>query len=138
MEPPDVGRDLAGDSVPDEIEDSEERQGGDALGDYAGDSFPVGDGDAGEEGKFTDGGGDVAGHVAGPVGFLENRVLGLAPEVDVGDAVEIPVAADAVPAATAVGAGPGVEDAQIGLVERRFEGQKCRPVRRMTGLHGPT
>ena len=106
VEPADVGGDGAGDAVSDELDDSEERQGGDAAGDLAGDSLPVGDGDAGEARELADRRRDVSGHVASAVGALEDRLLRLAAEVDVGDAAALLVAADAVPLVAAVGAGP--------------------------------
>lgn len=123
VEPPDVGGDGAGDAVSDEVDDSEERKGGDAAGDLSGDSLPVGDGEAGETCEPADRRRDVSGHVAGAVGPLEDWVLRLAAEVDVGDAPGLPVAADAVPFVAAVGAGPRVEDAEVRVVERRLEGQ---------------
>lgn len=59
----------------------------------------------------------------------------LAAEVDVGDAAGLLVAAHAVPLVAAVGAGPRVEDSQVGFVERRLECQQRRPVRRRTRAH---
>lgn len=118
----DVGGDRAGELVPDQVEDPEEGEGRDAGGNGAGDGLPVGDGEAGEAGEFADGRRDEAGHVAGAVGLLEDGILGLAAEIDVGDSVRLRVATDTVPAAAALVALPGVEDAEVGLVEGSLEG----------------
>lgn len=124
----DVCRNLSGNPVSDEIEDPEEGQSGNARRNRTGDSLPVGDGEAGEALELTNGRRNVAGHVAGATSLLENGVLGLAPEVDVGDPASLRVAADSVPAAAAVGAGPGVEDAQVRLLQTASESQQCCPV----------
>lgn len=115
--------------------DAEEGEGCDAARDLAGYSPPVGDCDAGETRQLADRRRDVAGHVAGAVGALEDRLLRLAAEVDVGDTAGLLVAAHAVPLVAAVGAGPRVKDSQVGFVERRLECQQRRPVRRRTRAH---
>lgn len=113
----DVGGDLAGELVSNEVEDAEGGEGGEAGGDVAGDGLPVGDDEGGEGVDGADRRREFSGHVAGAAGFLEDGVLGLAAEVDVGDAAGGGVAADAVPVEAAVGAGPRVEEAEVGLVE---------------------
>jgi len=135
VEPADVRRDAAGDAVSDEVDDAEERQGCDAARDLAGDSLPVCDGDAGKSPEPADRRRDVAGHVAGPVSSLEDRLLGLAAEVDVGDAAGLLVAAHAVPVVAAVGTGPRVEDSEVGFVERRLECEQRGSVGRRTRPH---
>lgn len=66
--------------------------------------------------------------MTGAVGPLEYRVLGLSAEGDVCDAAGLRVAANAVPVVATVGASPRVEDAQVGLVEGRLDGQQRCPV----------
>ena len=89
----------------------------DAGGNRAGDSFPVGEGDAGELSEFAYRRGDGAGHDAFPFRALENRLLGDSAEGDGGDAAVGGVAAHAVPAVAAVLAFPRVEYADVRLVE---------------------
>lgn len=115
VEPADVRGDAAGDAVSDEVDDAEERQGRDAARNLPGDSLPVRDGDAGEPRELADRRGDVAGHVASPVRPLEDRLLRLAAEADVRNAAGLLVAAHAVPVVAAVGAGPRVEDSEVGF-----------------------
>lgn len=79
-------------------------------------------------GEEANGWGDPAGHEAGAAGAGEERVFGLAAEWEVGDAAGGGVAADAVPAIAAVVAGPGSEDAEIGLCERVSDRHQRRPI----------
>ncbi|WVZ00855.1 hypothetical protein V8G54_026924 [Vigna mungo] len=119
LEPADVCGDAAGDSVSDE--------GCDAAGDLAGDSLPVCDDDAGETRELADRRRDVAGHVASPVSSLEDRLLRLAAEGDVGDAVGFLVTAHTVPVVAAVGASPRVEDSEASSAALSDGGQERTP-----------
>lgn len=133
-EVPDSIRDTAGEPVADQVEDPEGGQGGDAVGDLAGDALPVGNDECGEVVELADGGADGASHAPGSAGLQEDGVLGLAAEVDVGDPLVGGVAADTVPVAAAVIAGPRVEDTKVGLVEGGLEAQQSHPVRRRAAL----
>lgn len=128
----DVGGESAGDAVSGEVDDAEEGEGGDAARDLAGDSLPVGDDDAGEVRELANLRRDGTGHVARTEGLLEGGVDGTGAEADLGDAVGVAVAGDAVPVVAAVGAGPRVEYAVVGLPESGFEGQQRRQVRLWT------
>lgn len=130
-----IGRDHARDPISNEIHDSEKRKVCDAPWDLAGDSLPIGNDNGGEAREPADGGGDVAGHVTGSVGPLEDGVLGLSTKGDVGDPSGLGVTADAIPVVATVGARPRVEDAQVGLVESCLEGQQCCPVRRRAPIN---
>lgn len=124
VEAPNVAGDLAGEEVTGEINDLEERQGGrDTARDEAGDGVPVGDGEGGELGEVADGRGDGTGHVSGVVGGFEERVVDVqeAAESDVDDAASVGVALDAVPVVATVGASPGTEDSQVGLLQRGLQ-----------------
>jgi len=129
VESADIGGDLAGEFVSDEVENAEGGEGGDAGRDLAGDVLPVSDDEGGEGVDAAYCRRDFAGHVAGATGFLEDWVLRLAAEVDVGDAAGGGIAADAVPVDAAVGARPRVEQAEVGLVQRLAEAQKRLPIR---------
>ncbi|KAI4334591.1 hypothetical protein L6164_019263 [Bauhinia variegata] len=87
-------RNIAGDPVSNEINDSKERQGGDASRDFAGDSLPVGDGNAGESSELTYFRRYETGHITSTVGILEEGVFGLAAEADVSNASGLLVAAN--------------------------------------------
>lgn len=89
----------------------------DAARNHAGDSFPVGDGDAGEVSEFAYRRRDNAGHEPLPFRPLENRLLRHSAEGDAGDAAAFGVAAHAVPAVAAVLAFPRSEHADVRLVE---------------------
>lgn len=110
-----------------EIKNSDRGEGGDAGGYLACDGLPVSDNEGGEVTKVANLRRDFSGHVARATKLPEDRVLGLAAEVDVGDVAGGGVAGDAVPALATVGARPGVEDAQVGLGQGSFEGQECCP-----------
>ena len=121
-EPPDIAWNLARDSVSGEVQELEKRKGGDASGDVAGDTLPVGDGDRREVFEPADGARDVSGHVTGAVGFPEDQVVGLSGEVDFNHPISLRITTYAVPMAT-VAARPRVEDAEIGLTEGCPESQ---------------
>lgn len=108
--------------IPYQIKNSKKWQLGNARRDISRNALPVGDGETREPVQATDGVRYRTGHEPGPVGFFEDGVFGLATEVDVGDPFGGRVAADSVPVVAAVGSGPGVEYAQVGLVEGSFEG----------------
>lgn len=135
MKSADIAGNIAGDPVSNEINDSKERQGGDTGRDFAGDSLPVGDGDAGELSEITDFRRYETRHIASTVGFFEDRIFGLATEADVSNATGLLVAANAVPVVAAVIARPRVEDSQVWLIKSRLEGQQRRPVRRRAAVH---
>lgn len=99
-----ISRDLAGDFIPDEVEDSQVGKRGDARRDFSGDILPVGDDEGGEAVELADGGGDRTGHVAGAAGLFKDWVLGLPTEDNISDPFGFRVAADAVPVGAAVGA----------------------------------
>lgn len=135
-EPPNVAGNFAGQHVAREIKDSKERQGGrDAAREGAGNGLPIGDRKSGELGEVADGRGDGTGHVAGAIDVPEDRVVEEAAKGDVDDAASGGVAADAVPAVATVGASPGTEEADAGLIQRSLEGHESRPFGRRAGLH---
>ncbi|KAJ1388640.1 hypothetical protein SESBI_38980, partial [Sesbania bispinosa] len=72
---PDVARNPARDSVTGEVEDSERGERGNAGGDFAGNGLPVGDNECGEVAKVANLRRDFAGHVAGAAKLLEDWVF---------------------------------------------------------------
>ncbi|KAK6925669.1 hypothetical protein RJ641_007388 [Dillenia turbinata] len=134
----DIGGKFAGEFVTDKVENAEKGKSGYAGRYFAGDSFPVCYDDAGETLEFANGRRDRAGHEPGSTGLFENRVFGLAAEVDVSNLTSIGIATDSVPALAAIDTFPRVEDAQVWLNQICPKCQQCCPVRRWAALHNGT
>lgn len=118
----DIGRYLARYLIPNQIKNSKKRQLRNARRDISRNALPVGYSEAGEPVQAADGVRDRTGHEPCPVCLFEDRVFGLATEVDVGDPLGCRVATDTKPVVAAVGSSPGVEYAKVGFVEGCSEG----------------
>ncbi|KAK2967343.1 hypothetical protein RJ640_029544 [Escallonia rubra] len=126
----DIYRNLAGELVSDQVEDAEKRQRRNAGGYGTGNALPVGNSDAGEPLQLAYSGRDRTGHEPGPVRFLEDRVLGLATQVDVRDLTGRRVTVHPVPSVATVVARPRLEYVKVRLVQGSFEREQSCPVRR--------
>ncbi|KAK3020454.1 hypothetical protein RJ639_047578 [Escallonia herrerae] len=126
----DIYRNLPGELVSDQVEDAEKRQRRNAGGYGASNALPVGNSDAGEPLQLAYRGRDRTGHEPGSVRFLEDRVLGLATQVDVRDPSGRRVAVHPVPFVATVVARPRLEYVEVGLVQGSFERKQSRPIRR--------
>ena len=102
----DIGRDLAGELVANEVQDAEGGKRIDSGGDLPGNVFPINDDEGGDGVDAADCRWEFSSHVAEATDFLKDWVFGLPVEVDVGDAIDGGIAADAVPVEAVVGARP--------------------------------
>nr|GMD12972.1 hypothetical protein GLYMA_15G032900 [Ipomoea batatas]GMD14804.1 hypothetical protein GLYMA_15G032900 [Ipomoea batatas] len=128
-----ISREPTGELVSDQVNDSEERQGSNALRDGPTNPLPIRYSEAGKPLEFTNLRRNRTGHEPGFI--RENRVLRFASEVNVGDSVNLRVTTHSIPPFTTVFPFPRLEYPHLEFMKPILESQQRRPVRRRARFH---